>query len=229
VYGPPSKRARTGDAVIAMDVESALSPTTETPQQASTDSEEPASVSPPTIPAKRTVMTVLDDEDEEAETLHSPVPVTQDDDDTIGLSWEDADAIAFDLDENELFKSYLFDSIVEHKYEGGILYLEVLWRSNEKEFIASDLTKPDFHLCVVRYISEHQVGSKRYNRIATSRWARNMLRNKEKVNRRLLLEEPVVRYPFIFEAAISSIPSQESSTCVTRRVSSTAIYSEHWY
>ena len=189
VYGPPIKRNR-------LSSDNPLDKHSSVPQEF-VDSEELSPKSKPQdedpIQEKPIVETVTEEQspDEPMQkgiNSDPPPQVTQDDEDIDPIDY-DAMAHHFETKVDSSFEEELFESIVGHEFLDGILHFIVKWKTDEISQINYKIVRQDHPLAAARYILDNKIGSKRHVTGTHCRWARKIVRDSERILRRILRQE----------------------------------------
>ena len=189
VYGPPSKRQRIEfvdplSAARHMDVDPVLSRPPRSADQSTDHTPKDAKPVVEPVPTPEDV----DDDPQFSETPPTGVsPLDLDHQDHIESDvFEDAtqhfESFSGDKDPNDLF-----DKIVGHSWDNGILLLELAWTTGESSSLPFTIIKRDYPLPTAHYILKVGVGTAdgRYSSGRYTRWARGLIRQVNRTIRRL--------------------------------------------
>ena len=189
VYGPPSKRQRIEfidplSAARHTDVDPVLS---RPPRSADMSMESAPKDVPPAVAIVPTPEDVDDGPRSSATPSTGVSPSDLDLQDHIESDvFEDAtqhfESLSGDEDPNDLF-----DKIVGHSWDNGILLLELAWTTGESSSLPFTIVKRDYPLPTAHYILTVGVGTAdgRYSSGRYTRWARGLIRQVNRTVRRL--------------------------------------------
>ena len=195
VYGPPTKRQRVEFtdplAVATGDIDKVVPlPRPPSPRTPTEDSSKPSAQTkvPDTLPAPRTPTSPVDTSTSTTELgrdndPEEPIPVS-----TLADAVEQPEDCPSEIFEDMMHhleqlaeddpQDDLFEKVVTHGWDNGILILEIEWKTGETSSLPFTLVKRDYPYAVAQYILDHNVGtwdgqhtSGRY-----TRWARGFLR-----------------------------------------------------
>jgi hypothetical protein len=212
VYGPVYKKPRLIvseelDAVVPLDAspppqefEHTEAPLLSAPTTLLSTTPNPTSdtkVHPPSTPVDSKSVDLAKDPRPPDSPNHPNVPLVTQNDDTDGNTYDDPilDGVTPDEEAHHLEQmadldpdDEMFDSIISHCFDNGVLQFEVKWRTEETSILPFSLVKLDFPLAAAKYIRDHKVGcdNSRFTTGRYQRWSRSFLRRNNRLVRRIL-------------------------------------------